>query len=202
MRDFAGSACGFFGSSARAVKVVALDAPSESLAKQLSRNRWQRAMFFTARNFGSAPRGDGGFSMPAWLSDLAGRTKYLIDEVATADLVVMIASAGTGGEAAAVIAEACAVRKVMTTALIIGSAEKSDDELSKTLAFYDPSKVDAGQRANTIAIVGMAGGTVLVAAGAALYWWGYTQSRLTERISLAPIVSNQLAGLVVAGTWR
>jgi len=51
-------------------------------------------------------------------------------------------------------------------------------------------------------IIGMAGGTALVAAGAALYWWGYTQSRLTERVSLAPIVSDQLAGLVVAGTWR
>jgi hypothetical protein len=67
---------------------------------------------------------------------------------------------------------------------------------------FDPSKVDAGNRANTIAIVGMAGGTALVAAGAALYWWGYTQGRSTERVSLAPIVSDRLAGLVVAGTWR
>ena len=33
--------------------------------------------------------------MKAWLSDLAGRTKDLIDEVASADLVVMVASAGT-----------------------------------------------------------------------------------------------------------
>src|SRR2546426_1019851 len=80
------------------------------------------------------PSGGEGWSMQACLSDLAGRTKDLIDEVATADLMVMISSAGTSAEAAAVIAEACAVRKVMTTALIIGSAEKSDDELSKTLA--------------------------------------------------------------------
>jgi hypothetical protein len=58
--------------------------------------------------------------------------------VATADLMVMISSAGTSAEAAAVIAEACAVRKVMTTTLIIGSAEKSDDELSKTLASLRP----------------------------------------------------------------
>lgn len=42
----------------------------------------------------------------------------------------------------------------------------------------------------------------LAAAGAALYWWGYTQGRSTERVSLAPIISDQLSGLVVAGTWR
>ena len=76
------------------------------------------------------------------------------------------------------------------------------DELSRPMAVYDPSKVDAGHRANAIAIVGMAGGTALVAAGAALYWWGYTQGQSTERISLAPLMSDRAAGLVVAGTWR
>ena len=76
--------------------------------------------------------------MQAWLSDLAGRTKDLIDEVSSADLVVMVSSAGTNAEAAAVIAEACGVRKVMTTALIIGSATKSDEDLSRTLASLRP----------------------------------------------------------------
>ena len=76
--------------------------------------------------------------MKAWLSDLAGRTKDLIDEVASADLVVMVASAGTKPKAAGVIAEACGVRKVMTTALIIGSEESSDEELSRTLASLRP----------------------------------------------------------------
>jgi tetratricopeptide (TPR) repeat protein len=81
-------------------------------------------------------------------------------------------------------------------------ARSLSDELSKMDAVYDPSKVDAGNRANTIAIVGLAGGTALVAAGAALYWWGYTQGQSMERVSLAPIVSDRLAGLVIAGTWR
>ena len=72
--------------------------------------------------------------MKAWPRDLAGRTKDLIDEVASADLIVMVASAGTNAAAAAVIAEACGVRKVMTTALIIESETKTDAELSKTLA--------------------------------------------------------------------
>jgi tetratricopeptide (TPR) repeat protein len=80
-------------------------------------------------------------------------------------------------------------------------ARSLSSELSKQGATYDPSKVDAGNRANTIAIVGMAGGAALVAVGAALYWWGYTQGQSMERVSLAPVVSDRVAGLVIAGTW-
>ena len=108
-------------SKPRAIKVIALDPPSEAVVKRLAQGPWQQASFFTSLKFDGAPRGGEGWSMKAWLSDLAGRTKDLIDEVASADLVVMVASAGTKPEAAGVIAEACGVRKVMTTALIIGS---------------------------------------------------------------------------------
>jgi hypothetical protein len=125
-------------SKPRAIKVIALDSPSEEVVKRIAQGQWQRASFFTSLKFDGAPRGGEGWSMKAWLSDLAGRTKDLIDEVASADLVVMVASAGTNAEAAAVIAEACGVRKVMTTALIVGSDSKSDDELSKTLASLRP----------------------------------------------------------------
>ena len=68
----------------------------------------------------------------------AGRTKALVEEVQSADLVVMVSSAGTSAQAAAVIGEACAVRKVMTMALIIGSEQRTDEELSKTLATLRP----------------------------------------------------------------
>jgi hypothetical protein len=125
-------------SSPRAVKVVALDAPSEAVVKRLAEHPWQRATFFTAPKVEGAPRSGDRSSMKAWLSDLAGRAKDLVDEIATADLIVMVASAGTSAEAASVIAEACHARKVMTTALIIGSATKSDDELSRTLASLRP----------------------------------------------------------------
>jgi hypothetical protein len=122
----------------RAVKVVALDAPAEAVVKRLAQGQWQNATFLTALKFDGAPRSGAAFSMKDWLSDLAGRTHDLIEEVATADLVVMVASAGTIAEAAGVIAEACGVRKVMTTALIIGGEKRSDEELSKTLASLRP----------------------------------------------------------------
>jgi hypothetical protein len=125
-------------SKPRAVKVVALDAASEEVVKRAAQRSWQRATFFTSLKFDGAPRTGEGWSMAAWLSDLAGRTKALLEEVATADLVVMVASAGTCAQAAAVIGEACAARKVMTTALIIGSEQHSDEELSKSLANLRP----------------------------------------------------------------
>ena len=125
-------------SKPRRVKVVALDAASEAVVKRLAERNWHSASFFASLRFDGTPRHGEGWSIKAWLSDLAGRTKALVDEVASADLVVMVSSAGTSAPAAAVIGEACAVRKVMTMALVIGSAQRANDDLSKTLAMLRP----------------------------------------------------------------
>jgi hypothetical protein len=125
-------------STARAVKVIALDSPSERVVKDLAQAHWQRATFLTASTFSGAPQQGGRFSMDGWLSDLAGRTKNLVDEVNSADLVVMVASVGENAGAAAIIGEACAVKHVMTTALILGSTSSSDETLSKMLAQLRP----------------------------------------------------------------
>lgn len=90
-------------------------------------------------------------------------------------------------------------------ALIVGTgfglhARSLSSELSKPGATYDPSKVSSGRHANTIAIVGLAGGTALIAAGAAMYWWGYTHDRPAEKLALAPLVSGEVTGLVLSGT--
>jgi hypothetical protein len=120
----------------RATKVIALDQKSEHLVKRLAQERWNGATFFTATAFASTPR--KGESLAGWLSDLAGRTKNLVDEVNTADQVVMVATAGENVAAASLIGEACSLKRVMTTALITGSAGKSDELLSKTLAQLRP----------------------------------------------------------------
>jgi hypothetical protein len=122
----------------RGVKVIALDAPSERVVKELSQSPWQRASFLTASSFSRAPRQGEPFSMGGWLNDLAGRTKDLIDEVDSADLVVMVASVGENAAAAALIGEACNLKHVMTTALILGGASTSDETLSKMLAQLRP----------------------------------------------------------------
>jgi MFS family permease len=123
-------------SKPRAVKVIALDAPSERVVKALAQRTWSGSSFFTASAFGGAPR--QGESFAGWLSDLAGRTKNLIEEVESADLVVMVATAGESAQAASIIGEACSVKRVTTTALVIGSAGVSDEALSKTLSSLRP----------------------------------------------------------------
>ena len=77
-------------SKPRVVKVVALDAASERVVKRVAQQGWQRATFFTSIKFEGAARSGESWSMQAWLSDLAGRTKDLIDEVETADLHMVL----------------------------------------------------------------------------------------------------------------
>ena len=93
--------------------MIALDQPSERVVKALAQRNWNSATFFTASAFGGAPR--AGESFAGWLSDLAGRTKNLVEEVDSADLVVMVAAAGENAQAASIIGEACSLKRVMTT---------------------------------------------------------------------------------------
>jgi hypothetical protein len=74
----------------------------------------------------------------AWLSDLSGRTRHLLQEIDGADQVVMIAAAGESVPAAGIIGEACSLKRVATTALIIGGDAASDEALSHTLAQLRP----------------------------------------------------------------
>src|SRR5262249_41044935 len=122
----------------RTVKVVALDRPSEALVARLAQERWNGASFLTASAFSAAPQADGRFSMNAWLSELSGRTRQLLDEIGSADQVVMIACAGEDVPVAAIIGEACCLKRVTTTALIIGSSSASDQALSRPLAQVRP----------------------------------------------------------------
>ncbi len=124
-------------SKPKRVKVIALDRPSEAIVKDLARKTWHGATFFTASSFASVPT-SGNFSMQGWLSDLAGRTKNLVDEIDTADLVVMVATAGENTPAAALIGEACSLKRITTTGLILGAPSASDEMLSKTLAQLRP----------------------------------------------------------------
>ena len=55
----------------------------EEVIKRLARGTWQRATFLTVHD--EAPKGGAGWTVKGWLADLAGRTKDLIDEVATAE---------------------------------------------------------------------------------------------------------------------
>jgi uncharacterized protein (DUF697 family) len=79
------------------------------------------------------------FSMASWLSDLAGRTKDLVDELNGADLVALVATAGENlQQVAPVIGEACKAKHVTTIAFVLGSASIPQDALSRTLRQLRP----------------------------------------------------------------
>jgi hypothetical protein len=106
-------------SSPRAIKVIALDAPSERVVSRLAEGSWQNATFFTAR-------------------DLVRQRKDLTEEVSSADLIVMVAAPGGRADLASMIGEACSRGRVMTTSFVVGVASASDEALSKTLAQLRP----------------------------------------------------------------
>ncbi len=120
----------------RAIKVIALDRPSEAIVARLAERGWSRVTFLTASAF------DGSLStedtLEGWLSDLRGRAKSLVEEIETADLIVMVAAAGGHAQAASLIGDACSLKRVMTTSLIVGGNNASDDALSQTLSQLRP----------------------------------------------------------------
>src|SRR5262249_31314770 len=112
-----------------AIKVIALDPPSENVVRQLARGTWEHSTFLTAASL-SAP--------PEELNDVSGRRRNLTDELDSADLVVMVATPGGHAYAASIIGEACSLRRVMTTGLVVQSTSASEAALSKTLVQLRP----------------------------------------------------------------
>jgi hypothetical protein len=121
----------------RAIKIIALDRPSEGIVKRLAQQAtWGNATFLTA--LAGTPAPAGRFSVSGWLGDLAGHTKDLLNEINGADQVVMIATAGEPLDAVSIIGEACSLKRVMTTALILSPPSASDEALSRSLAQLRP----------------------------------------------------------------
>ncbi|MDR3522761.1 MAG: hypothetical protein P4L66_01530 [Acetobacteraceae bacterium] len=73
-----------------------------------------------------------------WIAQLRARAQALLDDAACADLVVMIATAGADAQAGALFGEACRVRGVPVTALVIAALDTPDADLSRTLAPLRP----------------------------------------------------------------
>jgi len=80
----------------------------------------------------------GGEPGADWIATLQARAIALLDDAARADLVVMIATAGADAQAGALFGEACRLRGVPVTALVIASLDTPDAMLSHTLAPLRP----------------------------------------------------------------
>jgi hypothetical protein len=124
----------------RAIRVIALNAAGEAVVRRLAGTGWKHATFFTAAA-GGAPGGLGDLSLASAddaFRDLAGEIRSLTSEVDDADLVVLVAGPGGHAQAASLIGQACSLRRVMTTAFLVGVASASEKALSMTLAQVRP----------------------------------------------------------------
>lgn len=113
-------------------RVIALDEAANTLVRRVARLDWNAARFFMVES--RVPPVDGNGSAAVSLSGLDGVAAGLADELAQADVVVMIATAD-GFEharwaAAQAIGNACAARGIMTAGLILGGRTASGPALS------------------------------------------------------------------------
>jgi hypothetical protein len=124
----------------RLVKVIALDEVGWTCVDQIAALPWRRAAFFTLQSLENAPASPPAesYAVRAWLRGIAGETTSLIEEIDNADLVVMLASAGSNAEAALLIGEACHMRKVTAIGLMLQDAETTDAMIERTLKTMRP----------------------------------------------------------------
>lgn len=99
-------------------RVVALDAAANEVVRRVAGQPWHAARFFTLAP--RTPPADGNGSAAPALRSLDGATTGLADQLAAADMVVMVATDAGDGQAAAAIGNACAARGIMTAGLILG----------------------------------------------------------------------------------
>jgi hypothetical protein len=117
-------------STPREIAVIALDAVSEAVVRRIAGAGWKHATFFTAASRGEIDDESIG--------DLTGQITRVTDAIDTADLVILIAGPGGHARAASMVGQACSLRRVMTTACIVGVTSASEEALSKTLAQLRP----------------------------------------------------------------
>ncbi len=118
-------------STSRALSVVALDPACDRLVATLATHSWNGVAFFPAPALRDPAQGDIGVKA-------ADRTGSVLEEMAAADFVVMIATSGAEAPGASVIGALCSLRRVTTTTLVVHSAPATDEALSRTLAQVRP----------------------------------------------------------------
>jgi hypothetical protein len=105
--------------AARSARVIALDQRAAGYVRSIARRAWHGGHFLIFDHL-VVPPGAGLESANAVLRDPGGAPHMLTTELEDADAVVMVASPDASGAAATVIGDACALRFIMTAALVVG----------------------------------------------------------------------------------
>lgn len=112
----------------QASRVIALDEGAATVVCRLARQGWRGARFF---RYVGATTVDGQESpTDGILRACDGSEARLSDELADADLVVMVVTANDGAGAASVIGEKCVERGIMATGLVLTEWGGLDEAVS------------------------------------------------------------------------
>jgi hypothetical protein len=112
-------------SKPRTTRIFALDAGAATVIGRVAQQRWNGAHFCTYE------RTTTDASQPDAILRLAdGSETLLSDELEGADVAIMISTTHDEGEGAATIGMACALRKIMTAGLVVGSSDGLDDAIT------------------------------------------------------------------------
>lgn len=113
----------------RASRIIAVDERAAEVVRRLAGQRWGGGHFLVFE--AAIPvNGSGGEPADATLRAADGSGVLLSDELDDADVVVMIATAEAQAQAASVIGDACAMRRIMSAGLVISDIGDADDVVS------------------------------------------------------------------------
>ena len=103
----------------RSARIVALDEGAAVVVRRVAEQHWSGARFLTCLD--RTPQlNDNRESTDVVLRATDGSQSRLCEQLAGADVVVMIATADDGAKAASAIGHACTARGIMTAGLILG----------------------------------------------------------------------------------
>lgn len=123
----------------QASRVIALDESAAPVVCGLAQNGWSDdARFLVYETLvGVADANGDGPPADARLRSCDGQASLLTEELADAELVVMVAATDEGAEAASLIGDVCAQRRIMTTGLVLAEW----DALPATLSSLRPNSM-------------------------------------------------------------
>lgn len=115
--------------SSRATRVIALDEGAEPVVRRVAGQPWFGARFFTCKAPALLARSNGDVADLVLLCT-DGSESRLSEQLAGADVAVMVATANDGARAASAIGDACTLRGIMTAGVVLGDARDTGAAVS------------------------------------------------------------------------
>ncbi|SEK92420.1 hypothetical protein SAMN04515665_106141 [Blastococcus sp. DSM 46786] len=115
----------------RAGRVVALDAGAAEVLRRTAQQEWAHARFYVC-----GPAGSG--TEDVVLHTIDGGPATLADELASASVVVMVATSDAGAGCAYTLGKACWERGIQTAGLVLGDGTQAGTAASSAVAALRP----------------------------------------------------------------